>query len=52
MLSVLSNTKYTFLRKKSHEGAGQKQEAADYWYFGSIAQVTLAATDVTLFDRS
>ena len=36
------------LTEESHESACQNQESADQWYFGSIAQVTLAAVDMAL----
>ena len=53
------------LTEESYESACQNQEGADHnlvprafpmvgadqWYFGSIAQVTLAAVDIALVDR-
>ena len=39
------------LTEESYESACHNQEGADQWYFGSIAQVTLAAVDIALVDR-
>ena len=39
------------LTEESFESACQNQEGADQWYFGSIAQVTLAAVDIALVYR-
>ena len=39
------------LTEESYESACQNQEGADQWYFGSIAQVTLATVDIALVDR-
>ena len=36
---------------KKLSGADQKHDTADCWYFGSIAQVTFAAIEITPSDR-
>ena len=40
------------LTEKSYKSACQEHEDSDHWYFGSIAQVTIAAVDFTLVDGS
>ena len=39
-----------FSGKKKYKSACQEEEATGHWYFGSIAQVTVAAGVITRFD--
>ena len=38
------------LIEKNYEGACQEQETTGHWYFGPIAQITVAAVEIARFD--
>jgi len=38
------------LMGKKDKGACQEQETTGHWYFGSIAQITVAAAEIARFD--
>ena len=38
------------LMEKNYKGACQEQETTGHWYFGSIAQITVAAGYIARFD--
>ena len=42
--------KWQHLTEKKYKSACQEEEATGHWYFGSIAQVTVAAGVITRFD--
>ena len=38
------------LMEKNYKGACKEQETTGHWYFGSIAQITVAAGEIARFD--
>ena len=42
--------KVTGFNGKKYKSACQEKEATGHWYFGSIAQVTVAVGEITRFD--